>query len=311
MRRCKIDPSAIGKFDFVTDKSLREISSASLALRVGQLFRSDIDIVESCNSPITALLNAINWIESRARDGRNSIICAVEQTESCIGVVVVLVGTQAPIIIEPFWGRFIGNIECHPTDAEYASFYLKALDDTYSSYKSTVSYNSVDKPCINETGIGNNNDSWRDPDDQPVSSLEFDFIIYDREDLSEMAYARMLFNDYMSRPGNSKKDLSCVPASMKCQTPHAACQSQSQSVADISLLASARDRYNRVASAVDSDMTMAYPFFGLMSLLERMPSYELFDKRIAIFTCNPQDNTSYFCVLRVKGDTDTLRRDVS
>ncbi|KAJ7482247.1 hypothetical protein B0H11DRAFT_1629882, partial [Mycena galericulata] len=100
LRRYKIDPPAIGRFDFVPDKSLREITSASLAHRVGQLFIPHLEIVESCNSAIAALLNIINWTECRGWDGRNSILCAIEKTESCIGAVAVLVGPNAPIVIE-------------------------------------------------------------------------------------------------------------------------------------------------------------------------------------------------------------------
>ncbi|KAJ7436788.1 hypothetical protein B0H11DRAFT_1754339 [Mycena galericulata] len=296
LRRYKIDPPTIGRFDFVTDKSLRGVSSTSLALRVGQLFIPHLEIVESCNSAIAALLNTINWIECRGWDGRNSILCAIEKTESRIGAVAVLVGANAPIVIEPDQGRFIGNIECLPTDAEYANFYLTALDDTYSAYRSTVLSCSKNH---NPNGTANGRVNGSTNDNPNGATMGTKGSSWDPD-------GKMLLNDYLSRP--EAKEFQHIPTFMRSLTPDAAFLSRF--VVDIFLRASAEDHHTRVApAAMDSDMTTTYPFLGLMALLERVPGYELFEKRIATFICNPQ-GTNYFCVLRVKGDTDMLRTDM-
>jgi hypothetical protein len=84
----------------------------------------------------------------------------------------------------------------------------------------------------------------------------------------------------------------------------------SQPVVDMFLNLSAEDHHQRVkpATVEDSELSATRPFIELMSLFKRVPGYELFEKRIAIFSCNPR-GTSFFCVLRIKGDTDILLDD--
>lgn len=100
LHKFKIDPSAVGRFNFVSNDALLGTSASDLVLRIVQLFSHDLEIVDSSNDSVTALLSSINWIECRAWDGRNSIICAVEKTENWIGTVAVLIGAHAPIILE-------------------------------------------------------------------------------------------------------------------------------------------------------------------------------------------------------------------
>jgi hypothetical protein len=65
------------------------------------------------------------------------------------------------------------------TNVELSQFYFKSLDEAYSSYKVNLS-----KHAPRTSG------PWWNPEGQTVSS-EFDFMIYDRQVVSEVAHARV------------------------------------------------------------------------------------------------------------------------
>lgn len=51
-------------------------------------------------------------------------------------------------------------------------------------------------------------------------------------------------------------------------------------------------------------------FVGVASILANIPAYELFEKRIALFTAS-SGGMSWFLVLRIKGDTNRIRDALS
>ncbi|KAJ6511109.1 hypothetical protein C8R45DRAFT_814414, partial [Mycena sanguinolenta] len=279
MVKFHIDPSTIGRLDFVPDANFLDVTSATLALRLGQLFTSNLEIVESRNGSVTSLFSAINWVECKVWDGRNSIICAVERTHGAICIVSILVGPNAPVVLEPIRGRFISQFECPAHEPDFSDFYLKALDAAYTSYKFNFSKYMSHPPESKQSG-------WNP--DVTLSYSDFDFILYDREVLSKTAHARLVFNDYLTCPW--RKEFEHIPTSLRdlsLDVPFS-----SHSAEEIFLRFSEQDHRNRVAPfALKNLDTKAggttFPFVALIALLQNVPGYELFEKRIAMFACFP------------------------
>lgn len=69
-----------------------------------------VDTMNACYGGTNALFNAVNWIESRSWDGRLAIVVAGDialyakgnaRPTGGAGAVVMLIGPNAPIVLEP------------------------------------------------------------------------------------------------------------------------------------------------------------------------------------------------------------------
>ena len=114
-----------------------------------------VDTINACYGGTNALLNAVNWLESRAWDGRDAIVVAgdiaVYQAGSArptggAGVVAMLVGPDAPIVLESGRrGTYMDHTydfykpdfssEYPMVDGQYSNeCYVRALDACYKDY---------------------------------------------------------------------------------------------------------------------------------------------------------------------------------
>jgi hydroxymethylglutaryl-CoA synthase len=110
-----IDPLSIGRLEVGTETILDKAKSIKTVLM--QLFspcgNTDIlgvDTMNACYGGTNALFNAVNWVESRSWDGRNAIVVCADialyaqgpaRPTGGAGAVVMLVGPNAPITLEP------------------------------------------------------------------------------------------------------------------------------------------------------------------------------------------------------------------
>jgi hydroxymethylglutaryl-CoA synthase len=110
-----IDPKSIGRLEVGTETILDKAKSIKSVLM--QLFAPSgntdilgVDTVNACYGGTNALFNAVHWIESRSWDGRNAIVVAADialyakgpaRPTGGAGAVVMLIGPNAPIVIEP------------------------------------------------------------------------------------------------------------------------------------------------------------------------------------------------------------------
>ncbi|KAK4504442.1 hypothetical protein PRZ48_005358 [Zasmidium cellare] len=149
---------SIGRLEVGTETLLDKSKSVKTVLM--QLFKGNTDIegvdtINACYGGTNALLNAINWVESSAWDGRDAVVVAGDiavygqgaaRPTGGAGCVAMLIGPNAPIVVEP---GLRGSHMDHTYDfykadltSEYAlvdgqysiECYLTALDRCYQVY---------------------------------------------------------------------------------------------------------------------------------------------------------------------------------
>lgn len=111
--------------------------------------------MNACYGSTNALFNTINWIESRAFDGRLGIVVSADiavyekgpaRPTGGIGVIAMLIGPNSNIIIEDVRATFMDNeYDFYKPDpnSEYPivdgqlsiRVYLNALEQCYTKYK--------------------------------------------------------------------------------------------------------------------------------------------------------------------------------
>ena len=123
MNKYKIDPKQIGRLDVGTETIIDKSKSVKTVLM--DLFAShgntDIEGIDSknaCYGGTAALFNAVNWMESSSWDGRDAIVFAGDiaiyaegsaRPVGGAGAVAMLVGPNAPLLLEPVHGTHMIN----------------------------------------------------------------------------------------------------------------------------------------------------------------------------------------------------------
>ena len=113
MNKFNIRPDQIGRLEVGTETLVDKSKSIKTVLM--QLFQGNpniegIDTINACYGGTQSLLNAVNWIESSAWDGRLAIVVcgdiAVYEAGNArptggAASVAMLIGPNAPLVIEP------------------------------------------------------------------------------------------------------------------------------------------------------------------------------------------------------------------
>ena len=123
LEKYKIDPKSIGRLDVGTETIIDKSKSVKTVLM--DLFEShgntDIEGIDSknaCYGGTAALFNAVNWMESSSWDGRDAIVFAGDiaiyaegsaRPVGGAGAVAMLVGPDAPLVLEPIHGTHMSN----------------------------------------------------------------------------------------------------------------------------------------------------------------------------------------------------------
>jgi hydroxymethylglutaryl-CoA synthase len=156
----RISPHEIGRLEVGTESVIDK--SKSVKTYIMQLFKNSgnfdvegVDNKNACYGATNALLNAIHWIESSSWDGRYALVIAADiavykpgparPTGGC-GAVAMLIGANAPIVIEPgLRGSFFDHVydfykpelpsEYPTVSGEYSiKCYLTALEGCYDIF---------------------------------------------------------------------------------------------------------------------------------------------------------------------------------
>lgn len=199
-----INTDHIGRLEVGTETLLDKSKSVKSVLM--QLFgdNSDIegvDTVNACYGGTSAVINAVNWIESSSWDGRDAIVVAGDiaiydkgaaRPTGGVGAVALWIGPDAPIVFDSIRGSFMEHAydfykpdftsEYPTVDGHFSlSCYVKAIDNCYKSYSRKV---TGDK-------------------DKTVGLYDhFDYNAFHVPTckLVTKSYARLLYNDYKSSP---------------------------------------------------------------------------------------------------------------
>lgn len=156
-----ISPNDIGRLEVGTETIIDKSKSVKsylmeLFAKSGNFNVEGVDTVNACYGGTNALFNAVNWVESRAWDGRYALVVAgdiavyaagpARPTGGCAACVM-LVGPNASLVLESgIRGTHIEHVYDFykpRTDAEYPivdgqlsiQCYLKSLDYAYDIYR--------------------------------------------------------------------------------------------------------------------------------------------------------------------------------
>ncbi|KAF8507400.1 putative hydroxymethylglutaryl-CoA synthase [Gautieria morchelliformis] len=357
LRKCDIDPRSIGFLEIVTESSVENTKSVRRVLM--DLFRmsgnTDIEGGETkkgCYGSTSALFNSINWIESSSWDRRNAIVfsgdIAMYAKGSAshiggVGGVAMLIGPNAPLVLEPAHGNFVDNLDdfyapghSPQVDAQVAvPTYLVALEESYRSYRGKRAMylaelsgrnDARNKPnngtsVVTETHEVNDtndisgvkpqvsdDDSGREPTPPVFSLSEFDYLVYHSSygTIAQKSHATLHYNEYLAEP--HAEIYAGIPASMRSIPREGSLLDRD--IERTFLHVFAADFAQRVTPSLALGRRCGYigatALYGaLASLLDSVPSYELFEKRIALFAYDAGYAGSFFA-LRVKGDTKQM-----
>jgi hydroxymethylglutaryl-CoA synthase len=316
LEKYRIDPNTIGRLEVGTETLLDKSKSCKSVIM--QLFGENTDIegvdtYNACYGGTNALLNAVNWVESSAWDGRDAIVVAGDialydkpaaRPTGGAGCVAMLISADAPLVLEPFRGTYMKHVydfykggfgsEYPIVDGPFSNAcYLEALDKCYEGYRTKSRAKSGElmdgtaahKGCLLDA---------------------FDYFAFHAPycKLVSKAYGRLLFNDLQSDPDHFD------------EIPEAVCDVEyTVSLADKGIekicIGLTKERFSeRVQPSLTAptncgNMYTASVYSGLLSLLSNIPSEELQHKRIGVFSYGGGLASTLFS-LRVQGDTSGI-----
>ncbi|CAH6722292.1 hydroxymethylglutaryl-CoA synthase [[Candida] jaroonii] len=208
IKNYNIDTKKIGRLEVGTETLLDKSKSVKSVLM--QLFEGNndiegIDTVNACYGGTSAVINAVNWIESSSWDGRDAIVASGDiaiyskgaaRPTGGAGSVALLIGPDAPIVFDSTRGSFMEHAydfykpdftsEYPVVDGHFSlSCYVKALDNCYKNYSKKIT-----------------------KDDKTVGLSHFDYNAFHVPTckLVTKSYARLLYNDYLSNPESFEID---------------------------------------------------------------------------------------------------------
>ncbi|KAJ5520892.1 hypothetical protein N7463_001345 [Penicillium fimorum] len=320
LEKYHIDPETIGRLEVGTETLLDKSKSCKSVLM--QLFgeNSDIEGVDTynaCYGGTNALLNAINWVESSTWDGRDAIVVAGDialydkpaaRPTGGAGCVAMLIGADAPLVMEPFRGTYMKHVydfykgdfksEYPLVDGQYSNTcYLEALDNCYERYRTK----SLAKGDGLMNGAAKTQGSFLDT---------FEYFIFHAPNckLVSKAYGRLLFNDLRTEPDHFDD----IPAAVREVEQTASLTDKEVEKICIGLT---KERFSeRVQPSITAptqcgNMYTASVYSGLVSLLSNVPSKDLQNKRIGMFSYGSGLASTLFS-FRVKGDTSGIAMQV-
>ncbi|WVQ85634.1 hydroxymethylglutaryl-CoA synthase [Cryptococcus sp. DSM 104549] len=246
MKKYNVDPRSIGRLDVGTETLIDKSKSTKTLLM--ELFapsgNTDIEGIDSknaCYGSTAALFNCVNWMQSESWDGRNAIVMcgdiAIYKEGSArpvggMGACALLIGPDAPLVLEPVHGTYIANTwDFYKPDlsAEYPTVdgpwtiaaYLGALDNAYSTYvekaeksraraakkspitavTAAVSTAAADVAAAADRFVnGINGETEAEAKSEGIDSFDYVCLHSPYGKLVQKGHARMFYNDYIRNP---------------------------------------------------------------------------------------------------------------
>lgn len=322
LHKYNIDPKSIGRLEVGTETMLDKSKSVKSVLM--QLFQESgntnvegVDTVNACYGGTNALFNTVAWVESSAWDGRDGIVVAGDialykkgnaRPTGGAGCVVMLIGPDAPIVVEPgLRGSYITHAydfykadltsEYPIVDGHFSlKCYTEAIEKCYDAY------NAREEKLHATNGANGVNGSAKEME-SPLD--RFDHMVFHSPTckLVSKSYARLLYKDYLANPSNPL--FANVPESIKSIPQEATYTDKSIEKTFMEL---AKKRYqSRVLPSIMvptlcGNMYCASVYSSLCSLLTNIPSDEIQGRRIGVFSYGSGLASSLFSV-RVRGST--------
>lgn len=317
LEKYSIDPQDVGRLEVGTETIIDKSKSVKTVLM--QLFAEQgnteiegIDTTNACYGGTNALFNAINWVESSSWDGRYAIVVAGDlaiyasgsaRPTSGAGVVAMLIGKDAPIILErglrathmehvyDFYKPDLSS-EYPTVDGRFSNIcYLRSFDITYQRYmKKLAKQEHIEAP----------------------SQTVFDYFAFHSPycKLVQKSVARMAYNDFLLDPENEKY------ASLKQFKSLNVDASREDKLLEKALVTLTKDYFKSSvlpslhASQNIGNMYCAAVYSCLSSIISEVPAQNLLNKRIGVFSYGSGSAASLFS-LRVVGSTAEIAKNLS
>lgn len=313
-----VDTNNIGRLEVGTETLLDKSKSVKSVLM--QLFGENTDIegvdtMNACYGGTSAVINAINWVESSSWDGRDAMVVSGDiaiyskgnaRPTGGVGSVALLIGPDAPIVFDPTRGSFMEHTydfykpdftsEYPVVDGHFSlTCYTRAIDHCYQAYSKKIT-----KEKGKNVGV--------------YDHFDYNAFHVPTCKLVTKSYARLLFNDFKSNP-SSFKDL--LP------------EDQIKSLSELSYEDSLLDKtvektflglakkatQERVSPALQiatntGNMYTASCWSGLASLLYYIGNDNLQNKRIGVFSYG-SGLASTLLSVQVKGDISKITANLN
>ncbi|OIW25296.1 hydroxymethylglutaryl-CoA synthase [Coniochaeta ligniaria NRRL 30616] len=326
IKNYNIDTNSIGRLEVGTETLLDKSKSVKSVLM--QLFGDNtniegIDTINACYGGTSAVFNTVNWVESSGWDGRDGIVVAGDialyakgnaRPTGGAGVVALLIGPDAPIVIEPgMRGTYMQHAydfykpdltsEYPYVDGHYSvNCYTEALDGAYRAYSKREALLTK-----GANGHANGNGVTDGPVKTPLD--RFDYMCFHSPTckLVQKSYARLLYHDYLADPDSPA--FADVPPEVRDMDYK---KSLTDKVVEKTFMALSKKRFqDRVNTSIQvatnvGNMYCASVWGGLASIIGHVESEELQGKRIGLFSYGSGLAAS-FCSFRVNGSTQSIK----
>ncbi|KAI5451765.1 3-hydroxy-3-methylglutaryl coenzyme A synthase [Naganishia albida] len=347
LQKYNIDPKSIGRLDVGTETIIDKSKSVKTVLmdlfaESGNTDIEGIDSKNACYGSTAALFNAVNWVQSESWDGRNAIVFAGDiaiyaeggaRPVGGAGAFAMLIGPDAPLVIEPVHGTYMTNAwDFYKPDlaAEYPvvdgprtiECYLGALDNSYSRYRekyakrySTQSakkhLNGHAVPEAKEVAkeVTNGvNGHHEEAVQVQVNADSFDYVLFHSPygKLVQKGHARMFYNDFLANPDSPKYE--SIPKEFAQLEKE---KTFTDKAVEKAFIALAKDHYKKsVWPGTDcvrrcGNMYTASLYGGLAALLANVSSEELQGKRLGLYAYGSGCAASFYAI-RVNGATTEI-----
>ena len=331
LEKYNIDVNSIGRLEVGTETLLDKSKSVKSVLM--KLFGSNtniegVDTINACYGGTSAVLNAVNWVESSAWDGRNAIVVCGDialyakgaaRPTGGAGAVAMLIGPDAPLVFEP--GKR-GSYMSHAYDfykpdltSEYPYVdghfsircYTESVDACYKAYNKRVATLAAAAAAPASNGVNGVN-GFNGASQSPEGINRFDYLLFHAPTCKLVAksYARLLYNDYVANPRSEQ--FATVPGELRDIDYE---RSLSDRNIEKTFIGLSKKRFEeRVKPGIEvpqncGNMYTASVYSGLCSLLKNVDSDALQGKRVGIFSYGSGLASTLFS-LTVKGSTKDL-----
>jgi len=325
LKNYSIDVHSIGRLEVGTETILDKSKSVKSVLM--QLFGDNtnicgVDTMNACYGGTNAVLNAIDWVESSAWDGRDAIVVAGDialyakgnaRPTGGAGIVAMLIGPDAPIVFEPglrgFFMQHAYDFYKPDLTSEYPyvdghfslTCYTRALDAAYKAY------------CQREKQLANghvNGNGAVAAEETKTPIDRFDYLAFHAPNCKLVAksYGRLLYHDYLADPDN--KAFAEVPAEYRDMDYE---KSLTDKTLEKVFMGLTKKRFQeRVSPGIQvatlcGNMYCGSLWGGLASLVAFVPHENLLGKRIGMFSYGSGMAAAFFS-LRIVGSVEHIAK---
>ncbi|OLN85090.1 Hydroxymethylglutaryl-CoA synthase 2 [Colletotrichum chlorophyti] len=329
LKKYNIDPNSIGRLEVGTETLLDKSKSVKTVLM--QLFGENtniegVDTVNACYGGTNAFFNSVNWIESSAWDGRDAIVIAGDialyakgnaRPSGGAGVVAMLVGPNAPIVLEPgLRGTYMAHAydfykpdltsEYPYVDGHYSiNCYTEALDAAYRDYNKREA-----RLAKSTNGHANGNGTNGEAKIAKTNLDRFDYLAFHAPTckLVQKSYARLLYHDYLA-DADSPVFAEVAPELRDMDYK----KSLTDKVVEKTFMGLTKKKFQeRVNPAIQvatlcGNMYCGSVWGGLASLVAHVDAASLHGKRLGVFSYGSGLAASFFS-FRVNGDVSEIAK---